>query len=64
LETAQKNLKQARSRLSTLRSKLEESKTQLHKSESMVIAMQTSKFWQIRAAWFRLKKVFKLPAAD
>lgn len=64
LETAQKNLKQARSRLSTLRSKLEESKTQLHKSESMVVAMQTSKFWQIRAAWFRLKKVFKLPAAD
>jgi glycosyltransferase involved in cell wall biosynthesis len=64
LQTAQKNLKQARSRLNKLKSKLEATQAQLQKSESMVIAMQTSKFWQIRAAWFRLKKAFKLPAAD
>lgn len=64
LQTARKNLKQARSRLSKLKIKLEDTQVQLHKSENMVVSMQASKFWQIRSAWFRLKKVLKLPTGD
>lgn len=64
LQSARSQLKQTRSQLNTVRSQLQETQTRLQESENTVHAMQTSKFWQLRSKWFRIKRVLKLPITD
>jgi hypothetical protein len=40
---------------------LQLTRDQLQTAESTIAAMQTSKFWQLRSAWFRVKRAIGLP---
>lgn len=64
LEAAQDQLKETRNRLRNVRSQLEETQARLEQSENTIVAMKTSKFWQIRLAWFRIKRALRLPVTD
>lgn len=48
--------------LNQLRQTLRQSQTQLQTAEATITAMRTSKFWQLRSAWFKLKRRLGLPA--
>lgn len=42
-------------------SELEQLRTQLHQAQTEIIAMKTSKFWKLRAQWFKVKTLMGLP---
>lgn len=39
-------------------------RSQLQVAQATITAMETSKFWQLRRAWFRVKRAIGLPARD
>ncbi|MDX2244521.1 MAG: glycosyltransferase family A protein [Leptolyngbyaceae cyanobacterium bins.302] len=40
----------------SLRLRLQQSKTDLQQAQQRIVAMETSKFWQLRKQWFQLKR--------
>jgi Glycosyl transferases group 1 len=50
--------------LADVRQQLHQAHQQLHQAHLTIAAMQTSKFWQIRRFWFKLKRVMGLVKAD
>jgi hypothetical protein len=55
LSTAQAREAQGYLQLQQAQLELERSQAELEQWKTQVAAMQTSKFWQLRNAWFRLK---------
>jgi glycosyltransferase involved in cell wall biosynthesis/SAM-dependent methyltransferase len=53
-----------RNRIKNLKTQLETTKQQKEQAEGRVIAMETSKFWQLRSLWFRAKKAIGLPTDE
>ena len=43
--------------ITQLQTQLAQSQTQLKDARQLVIAMETSKFWKMRSAWFKLKRI-------
>jgi O-antigen biosynthesis protein len=55
-------LKTARGNLRRVRENLEQIQLELRDTKGEISAMKTSKFWKIRQAWFKAKKVLNLPS--
>jgi glycosyltransferase involved in cell wall biosynthesis len=47
-----------------LRAKVKELQEQVQTAEANIEAMKTSKFWKLRSAWFKLKRILKLPVNE
>lgn len=60
LQTTQDALKSLRQRFKKVKSRLEETQLKQQEAEELISAMQTSKFWRMRSAWFKIKKVLGL----
>jgi len=56
----QTQLAQTQAQLRQTQAELASSQTQLQQSQQMIEAMKTSKFWQLRNQWFKLKQAFGL----
>jgi chromosome segregation ATPase len=56
-QKAKDELQRSRKQVESLRSQLEETKAKLGNAEGRIAAMETSKFWKIRAGWFRVKRL-------
>lgn len=56
LQQVSQLLVQAKHKRQQLRQKLTQTQHQLQQSQAQIAAMETSKFWQLRKVWFRLKK--------
>ncbi|BDA72847.1 hypothetical protein CAL7716_070130 [Calothrix sp. PCC 7716] len=54
-EQAQSSVK-----IDILNSQIQQKELMLQDLECMIVAMQTSKFWQLREKWFKIKTFFKL----
>jgi len=50
--------------MNQLQSQLQSTQTKLEQAESLIAAMETSKFWQLRKKWFKLKKLIGLKEQD
>ncbi|MCT7949159.1 glycosyltransferase [Ancylothrix sp. C2] len=50
-------LEQSKANYETIQSYLEQAKAELAQAKNLIIAMQTSKFWKLRSAWFKVKKM-------
>lgn len=55
LERSRLELQSAQGQLKTVRAKLQEFRTALEQSRSIISAMESSKFWQLRSLWIKLK---------
>ncbi len=51
-------------KLKTARLQIGELEAQIHRASGRIGAMESSKFWQLRTQWFRLKKTLGLPVND
>jgi O-antigen biosynthesis protein len=60
----QLKLTEVRQRTKLIKTRLEQVETELNQAKARIIAMETSKFWQIRKAWFKLKKLLNLPTNE
>lgn len=47
-----------------IQAELASSQAQLQAYQQIIAAMKTSKFWQLRTAWFKIKKALGLPATE
>lgn len=56
LQQAQSELDRAHSEFQKTRSELERSHSKLERSQNIIAAMETSKFWKLRIAWFWFKR--------
>lgn len=56
LERWQSQLQLTHAELERLQSQIYQTQAELEQSQVMITAMESSKFWQLRKAWFRLKK--------
>jgi chromosome segregation ATPase len=63
-QKAKDELQRSRKQVESLRSQLEETKAKLGNAEGRIAAMETSKFWKMRAGWFKMKKVLRLKADE
>jgi predicted RNase H-like nuclease (RuvC/YqgF family) len=54
----QHQLQQSQQQLHQTQKRIEKFKSELEQAKAEIAAMQTSKFWRIRAAWFRFKLMF------
>ncbi len=50
--------------MNQLQSQLQSTQTKLQEAESLIAAMETSKFWKLRKKWFKLKKLIGLKEQD
>jgi hypothetical protein len=57
----QTQIEALRLKLERLERELERSHIQLQEAEDTIDAMQSSKFWRLRSAWFKLKRAIGLP---
>ncbi len=60
----QNQLAQAENNLAQAQAEIARLTLELHQAQAMIQAMQTSKFWQLRTSWFKIKKTFGLPAHE
>lgn len=64
LNNQQQNaLLQAENHLAQAQAEIQKLTTELHQAETMIQAMTTSKFWQMRTAWFKIKQALGLTKA-
>jgi glycosyltransferase involved in cell wall biosynthesis len=56
----QSQLDATQNQLGQTQAELASSQTQLQRSQEMIQAMKTSKFWQLRTTWFKIKQAFGL----
>lgn len=64
LDSLSRELELTRILLYDKKSQLKETQRILTESEIMLEAMKSSKFWRLREKWFKLKKIFGLPANE
>jgi hypothetical protein len=69
LNQSQQQLEQAHTKLQQMEAEIKRSQVQLHqaqegweRSQQMIVAMESSKFWQMRQAWFQIKQSIGLKA--
>jgi glycosyltransferase involved in cell wall biosynthesis len=62
LEQTQLQLEQTQMQLEQTQMQLEQTQLHLEVSQNLIEAMESSKFWQIRKSWFRLKRIFGIPS--
>ncbi|MDX2212965.1 MAG: hypothetical protein SFY66_06720 [Oculatellaceae cyanobacterium bins.114] len=55
------NQQRLQTKLEQSQAELRRSQEQLHDAHAVITAMETSKFWKLRAAWFKLKRAIGLP---
>jgi O-antigen biosynthesis protein len=60
LPQTQAELHQVQVDLHQVRIDLHQTQTELHQAQQTKAAMESSKFWKLRQAWFQLKRVFRL----
>jgi glycosyltransferase involved in cell wall biosynthesis len=60
-QLAQPRLETAKARVVQLQAEVEQLQSQVSTLQSRISAMETSKFWQLRRAWFQLKRRLGLP---
>lgn len=60
LERSQVHLQQAHVHLQQAQAQLQQAQAQLQQAHSTIAAMESSKFWKLRTAWFRLKQALGL----
>ena len=58
LTQSQSQLQQTQSQLQQTQSQLQQVLVELEQSKTLILAMESSKFWKMRIAWFWLKQVF------
>lgn len=63
-ELVRSQLQQAQVELDQLQLQLQHTQVDLQQSQATVNAMLTSKFWKLRTAWFKFKKMVGLPTSD
>lgn len=61
LDNQKTQIKQLRQ---TYQQALQQSQEQLQEAQATIVAMKTSKFWQLRSAWFKLKRSIGLPTDE
>jgi glycosyltransferase involved in cell wall biosynthesis len=61
IEQLQEKLLNRKTRIEHLRSRLDIAQRELEQARSRIAAMETSKFWQARRGWFRVKQMLGLP---
>ncbi|MBD2313293.1 sulfotransferase [Desertifilum sp. FACHB-1129] len=61
LQQVRSQLYQTQGDLASSQSQLQSQLEQTQQAQAIIAAMQTSKFWQMRSSWFRLKKLVGLP---
>jgi glycosyltransferase involved in cell wall biosynthesis len=64
LGQTQQQLEQAQTQLGQTQQELNQTQQELQRSRAQVEAMQTSKFWKLRSAWFQVKRTIGLPVED
>ncbi|MCC5617186.1 glycosyltransferase [Nostoc sp. CHAB 5836] len=60
LQKTQAKLQDSQSQLQKTQAELEISKSELIYAQTLITAMQTSKFWRLRTAWFKVKGLLNL----
>ena len=50
--------------LETVRAQLDQTQLQLHQANTVIAAIQSSKFWKLRRLWFKLRKAVGLENAE
>lgn len=61
LERSASQLQQTQAELERSQSQIAQNKGELERSQERIKAMESSKFWKLRKAWFRLKRIIGLP---
>ncbi len=56
LERSQSQLQQMQAQLEHSQSQIQQTQADLQQAEATIAGMQTSKFWKLRTAWFKLKR--------
>ena len=64
IEIIQCQLEQTQCQLEQAQQELGQTQQEWFRSRTQVEAMQTSKFWKIRSAWFQIKRTIGLPVKD
>ena len=64
LGQTQDQLHQTQEQLAQMQEQLAQTQEQLGQVKSLTAAMRTSKFWQLRSAWFRLKRAIGLSTEE
>ena len=64
LSSTHHELEQTRDKLSRSEKQLQITQMETEKLRSLVVAMESSKFWQLRQTWFALKKKLNLNSCD
>jgi hypothetical protein len=64
LDKQQADLKRLRQNYQSNQAELQQTRDRLQTAQSRIEAMQTSKFWQLRSVWFRLKGAIGLPTDE
>lgn len=62
--TVEKQNVQIKQLRQTYQQDLQQSQSQLQTAQDTIAAMQTSKFWQLRSSWFKLKRAIGLPTDE
>jgi len=60
LQQTQSQLQQTQSQLQQTQSQLQQTQFQLQQAQATIRGMESSKFWQLRKGWFRLKQTLGL----
>lgn len=60
LERSQLDVQNTKSKLNKVQQRLQEFKTELEQSQSIIRAMESSKFWKLRSLWIRLKRSIRV----
>lgn len=63
-ESNQAQLEESQTKIRRLRGRLQNNRTKLELSQQKIVAIQSSKFWKLRRAWFKLKRAFGLARGE
>jgi len=64
LQQTQAQLQQTQAQLQQTQAQLQQTQTQLQQTQARIEAMESSKFWKLRRAWFKVKKRLGLPTGE
>jgi len=64
LQQTQAQFQETQTQLQQTQTQFQETQTQLQETQTRIEAMESSKFWKLRRAWFKVKKRLGLPADE
>nr|WP_290228020.1 class I SAM-dependent methyltransferase [Trichocoleus desertorum] len=64
LQQTQAELQQSQDKIAAMQIQLQQTQAELQQSQDKIAAMHTSKFWKLRTAWFKLKKITGVVTED